>query len=394
MELSNTKIILKSEVIVWCLYGSEEFKKHISGEISQILNCNLMLFNTLTVSLDELKKHELPDVLIVEAVGPWANRITNIFAHYEELQNIEPALLVFGDDSNNHDLKIALRLGASDFIPKDADIGIIATYFTEISNQKEENSELGELIVFCNSKGGAGATTVALNTSIEMAKTTQKPILIVDIDFRFGALAEYMGVSPKYWLSELIDKIDELDQVSVQGFVTTYSDKVKILSLGTDLHSPPTGKQLAHLLFVLRKFYSYIVVDCSRGFDESIEALINQTSKLFVLTQQNLVSISNTKKHITQLVRDFGIKSQDIRVILNRFDKKQTLGLRDVESLVGDVAVITVPNDYKVVLDSNNLGKPVQSAQKKGPIVSSFRSISSTIVPVANENSGWLSKLF
>ena len=52
--------------------------------------------------------------------------------------------------------------------------------------------------VFLGAKGGAGTTTVAVNSAIEIARLSKRPTVIIDLNQCLGEVALFLGVRPRF----------------------------------------------------------------------------------------------------------------------------------------------------------------------------------------------------
>ena len=67
-----------------------------------------------------------------------------------------------------------------------------------------ERTGAGSLIAFIPAQGGAGASTVGLNTAIAMSERLQGHTLLADYDFHCGAIAFNLKLEPQHTLSDAL----------------------------------------------------------------------------------------------------------------------------------------------------------------------------------------------
>ncbi len=78
---------------------------------------------------------------------------------------------------------------------------------------------MGDLTLFINTKGGSGATTLATNTAIELSSYAKSKVLLIDLDMQFSDAADYLNCKPKYNINDVIDSVNDLDELSLEGLV-------------------------------------------------------------------------------------------------------------------------------------------------------------------------------
>lgn len=392
---------LESPLDIWLLHANESFKQHIQAEL---IPCSNVRFQIM--SLGQLKQLSstslsLPDLIFVETGQQWVEIITQAQRLLEEQLEVEvnseknTALVVFGDETDSVALKTALRIGASDFFSRSVKLDEFLPLLHQVANEKQATSQAGELFVFVNSKGGAGATTLALNSAVEVAQR-QHRVLLLDLDIHYGVVADYLNVDPKYSITDVIDSLSDLDEVSLNALVTKHSSGLDILTFKQDNHNDNFDKlaQLGQLLPKLRAVYPYVYVDLSTGVDRNFSPVLNQASKVFIAIQQSLVSLRNTTRILKSLTFDYGVSRDHVELIVNRFDKKQQIKLSDVEKAFPHKKLYVIPNDFKAAIDSANLGKPFVVAKHRSPMTKGIVQLTQRLLPEPDESPSWFNSLF
>ena len=113
-----------------------------------------------------------------------------------------------------------------------------------------------------------------------------------------------------------------------------------------------------------------------------------------MITQQNLVAIKNTTQILKLLTFELGVSKEQMEVIVNRYEKRQSIKLKDIQDTVGNIPIHTIPNEFKVAIESANLGRPYIQARKGSAIAKSVRKLAVTLMPGSEVKKGWFKKLF
>ncbi len=112
----SNNIRLKTNLSIWVLYSSDVFKLHMMNELSQCPNLSFEVISLHSVMADSFKHFAPPDLIFVETGPNWAQKVVEL-QNYEgpmiEDSDVSTSLIIFGDESDNGALKIALRLGAA-----------------------------------------------------------------------------------------------------------------------------------------------------------------------------------------------------------------------------------------------------------------------------------------
>ena len=120
-----------------------------------------------------------------------------------------------------------------------------------------------------------------------------------------------------------------------------------------------TAEQIRRILTFLRQHYDYIIVDTPGSFAPSTLAIIEQADLVFIVSTADLPSLRNIQRGIPLLKRVLVKGEEQVRLILNRYDPKDTISVEDVERSIGMKVFWKVSNDYEAVMASLNAGKPI-----------------------------------
>ncbi|WED21274.1 AAA family ATPase [Vibrio sp. JC009] len=387
---------LRTNLTIWVVYASEKFLTHIRHQLDRCKNINIETVPLSSFNVEGISSLPGPDLVFIETGVNWAKRIVELQNQASSLQEHEASLIVFGDEADTGALKISLRIGASDFLSDKAELEEVMPMLKATADEKIVNRALGELYLFVNTKGGAGATTLALNTAIELKQIPDKKVLLVDLDVQFGVVAEYLDTKCKYDIADVLDSISDLDEISLASLVTKHSSGLEILGFRDSgaKENAQTARNMGKLMPILRQFYDYVVVDLSRGVEYVYSSIVAPASRVFLVTQQNLISVKNANNLVRTLQFEYALPKDSLCIILNRFEKRGSVRLKDLEKVVSGIEIHLVPNEYKVAVECADLGKPIVLHRKSSVISKSLKAITQELTPSGPVEKGWLGKLF
>ncbi len=394
----NNNIRLKTNLSIWVLYSSDKFKLHMMNELSQCPSLNFEIISLHGVMADSFKNFTPPDLIFVQTGPNWAQKVVEL-QNYDgpmlDDSEINTSLIIFGDESDNGALKIALRLGAADFISDNSEIGDLLPLLKNVAEEKIAARKLGKLFVFLNSKGGSGATTIALNTAVEVAMENKDKVLLLDLDIHFGVVMDYLNINPAYSINDAIANVKDMDEISLNALVSKHPSGLHVLSFKHENHNENFDKamQISKLLPTLLEYYPYVFVDLSIGVDRMFASVLSNATKVFLITQQNLVAIKNASRITKAITFEYGVSREQVELIVNRYEKRQQIRIKDIEQTISGVPIHMIPNDFKAAIESANLGKPFVESRKNSSITKSVVELSNTLVPLKTKK-GWLKRLF
>ncbi|MCR9674253.1 AAA family ATPase [Vibrio alginolyticus] len=393
---NETHKSLKTNLIVWIVYSTSNFKIHIADELSRCVNLNIDWIELDSFNLDFVKNKQIPDLIYIETGESWAQKVAHVYSSDSSLQHNHTALIVFGDENDTASLKMALRLGATDYLSRSVDLDELYPLLKSTADEKIANKQMGDLTLFINTKGGSGATTLAINTAIELSSYAKSKVLLIDLDMQFSDAADYLNCKPKYNINDVIDSVNDLDELSLEGLVYQHPSGLNYLCFN---QNDPKGNykhavQVSKLLPILRQFYSHIIVDLSHGVEHVYQQIVSPATHVFLILQQNVTSVKHAVSYIRSLELDYGLSSHQVELIVNRFEKKSTISLKDIENAVSGHAIHLVPNNFAIAIESANLGNPIVQSKKNSALKASLAEISHLLESPTKENQSWIKKLF
>lgn len=387
---------LKTNLTLWVVYSSSSFKQHIDKELSDCINLNIEWIELNHFASDLLENKPSPDLVYIEVGDGWAQKVAHVFSSNKYLSNENSTLIVFGEENDTASLKMALRLGASDYFSQTAEFGELYPMLKITAEDKVAARKMGSLTLFINTKGGAGATTLATNTAIELASYSKGNVLLIDLDRQFSDVADYLNCRPKYSINDVISSLGDLDELSLEGLVHKHSSGLNCLSFSPDSRQEnyKLATQVSKLLPVLRQYYSHIVIDMSRGIENTFQQIVSPATHVYLVLQQNITSM----KHATELVRslefDYGLKREQLDLLVNRYEKKAPISLKDIEETLEGKSVLLIPNNFQLAMECANLGSPIVQAKRNSAIKSALAELSHKIEQPNKDAPGWFGKLF
>ncbi|HCE2126988.1 AAA family ATPase [Vibrio parahaemolyticus] len=387
---------LKTNLIVWVVYSTSNFKLHLSDELSGCVNVNVDWIELDLFNIDLVKSKSIPDLIYIETGENWAQKVAHVYSGDGNLQHNHTALIVFGDESDTASLKMALRLGATDYFSRSVDLGELYPLLKSTAEEKISNKKMGDLTLFINTKGGSGATTLAINTAIELSSYAKSKVLLIDLDMQFSDAADYLNCKPKYNINDVIDSVNDLDELSLEGLVYQHPSGLNYLCFNQNdpRNNHKHAIHVSKLLPILRQFYSHIIVDLSHGVDHVYQQIVSPATHIFLIMQQNVTSVKHAVSYIRSLELDYGLSHHQVELIVNRFEKKSTISLKDIENAVGGHAIHLVPNNFAIAIESANLGNPIVQSKKNSALKASLAEISHLLESPTQEHQSWIKKFF
>jgi pilus assembly protein CpaE len=219
----------------------------------------------------------------------------------------------------------------------------------------------GKVLAFIACKGGSGATFISANFGFALATLGDKKVLLIDLHGQFGDAALYVSdQKPAMTLSDVCSQIARIDGPFLESCLVHVAPGFGVLAAADD---PGQAKEVKpehidSILRVARQHYDYVLLDVGRQIDAVSLRALDATDTIFPVLQLALPDIRDARR-LLDIFRSLGYSLDNIRLIVNRYEKGGKLRLQDLHSALGAEVLHTVPNDYVAVTDSVNQGVPV-----------------------------------
>jgi pilus assembly protein CpaE len=325
----------------------------------------------LTVPLYQFGEHQVqalralaPELIILDLND--SQELGLQLAQY--LVELNPAQLFIatGPLLTGEELMLAMRAGVTDYLPRpvtpeDFRAAVARSAHKMRKPDTETQRQPGQIFSFFSPKGGSGSTTLAANFAIQIHRITRGKTLLVDLDLELGESALVLGIKPRFSFVDFVENFRRMDAGLLASYIDRHGSGIDLLSspIEPEKAESVTAEQIRRILAFLRQHFDYIVVDTPRSFAPTTLAVFEQADLVFLVTGAELPSLRNIQRGIPLLKRVLTKGEEQIRLILNRYDPKDTISVQDVERSLGMKVFWKVSNDYEAVMSSVTAGKPI-----------------------------------
>jgi pilus assembly protein CpaE len=323
----------------------------------------------------------LPDILVLALGARWEDTLRAVAARPVSQR---PPMIVIG----NNDAQImrrAMQAGARDFfappVPPGELIQSVRTIIRERGAASSSSESLGSLTAVINAKGGSGASIIAANIAHIAAVRHQTPMALVDLDLQFGALPLAFDLEQRNSLIEALNAAEQLDKTALAGYMTKHASGVHVLSAMSDSVPLPweiPSDSLLRLLNTVRQSYAGVVVDLPRQIDPLTGLVLAQATHIILVMQQSLAHVRDAKRMLRVITASLGVPRERVLLVINRYNEKDAVQLRDIQETVNPPSVALLPNDFRAVSESLNVGVPVMEFDKNAAITKALQDLVTT----------------
>lgn len=313
---------------------------------------------TLEIRLRQVQ----PDVVLVDLAS-------NLDAACELIQlaaQAAPSAHIIGIHNSNDSEAVlrSLKLGASDFLYAPFDAAAQLEAAERIRRLKEPEGpaerELGKVIAFTSSKPGSGASTLAAQTAFTIKKLTGRRVLLLDLDLMGGTIGFYLKLNHVYSMLDAIEHANRLNP-AIWNSMIAHSGGIDILpSPDAPVSAEVVSDRLHAVLQYARMLYDWIVVDLPAVFYRPSLLMLTEADFMYLVSTGELPSLHLARKAITML-NHLGLTKDRYKLLVNRVNKRDGIGLADLEKIFNSPVDAMFPNDYFSLHRVVTLGQPLGS---------------------------------
>jgi pilus assembly protein CpaE len=200
--------------------------------------------------------------------------------------------------------------------------------------------------------------------------------LLVDLNLQAGDAASFLGLDPKYSITDFVHNRERLDDSLMTSLVTPHSANLALLAAPPEAHEAEDirPEDVVEILHLLGQKYECVVLDLPHTFDPVTVAALDLADDILLLLTLDIPGIRSTKRALKVFDR-LGYPRAKVHVVVNRWSKNIDVELKKVETHLDEQLIGLVPNDYRRVMDSINLGRPLVQSDPTSKITSEIRRI-------------------
>ncbi len=235
-------------------------------------------------------------------------------------------------------------------------------------------------------KGGAGATTLAVNLAVALHQQTGSPVLLVDADLRTADVDIFLSIFSKHSVYDLINLNQKLDKEVLEQVVTKHASGITVLrgepQLQLDIAVGPG--QMSNLIEGLSAVWpGFVVINTSDGLDRWTVEVLDESDVVLVVAKPELPVLRATRNFL-DLADATADQDGKWQLVMTSYQGQKMLRTADIEASIHYPIKATIAEDIAVVSTSINRGTPLMVSHRKSAIA---RDVISLAKQLADSNS-------
>jgi len=214
------------------------------------------------------------------------------------------------------------------------------------------------VVAFFSAKGGAGTTTLAINTAAALARKFPRQVLLIDLAAPFGHAALFADLIATGSIASA-SKASQVDFEGVlRGNIVNHRTGMGVLpgTLRPEEVDTLTGELTGRVLDVVVAWQKVIVVDLGTSLGEAGLAVIERAECLVVVLPPEIAAMTDARRALAIFRDIMNVPDNRMELVLNQRTPHPPLDRAAIESILGRKMSVVVGFDDSRPEDSTLAG--------------------------------------
>ncbi len=281
----------------------------------------------------------------------------------------------------------AMRSGIKEFFTQPLAHEDVRGALEKVKREKEHAKgdhavNKGKIINVFGSKGGVGATSIAVNLAAGLTTFEDPPsVVLIDMKPVFSDVATFLDIEDSFSWLDAIKNINRVDPTNLMGILTRHSSGLYVLPSPIEVFGYSVDPNaVTTLLTVMQKMFDLIIVDNGQSYDEMSIEVLKISDTVLLVCELNLSCIINTQR-LLNAFQSYGFPADEkIRIVENKAVKHSEISLKDAEESLNKKILFRIPNAYKISMDAISRGTPVCKVSSGSEIGRKYRELAAVFL--------------
>ena len=222
-----------------------------------------------------------------------------------------------------------------------------------------------------SSRGGSGKTSVAVNLGVALAQQHPEQVALLDLALTFGHTPMVLDLQPRTSLASMgLEALSKVDRDALNHYLVVHSSTLRVLpgSVRPEEGEGVSQEHVQTILNLLKRFYSYVVVDTSSNFADTTLAALEGADKIIMVVTPELTTIRDLmecQRIFNDVVR---IPQDRFLYLLNQPYGFHALNRQEFETGFNRSVDAELPHGGDVPVQAAMRGQAFVAAQPNSPV--------------------------
>jgi len=398
--------LMQSDILsVIILHGGGPKSQDTSRLVGEMADLKLLQEASNPETFDALNKDRVPDIVLIDL------NASNQFPDWLEpfIRNLRQSEIIVCSHCLDSEFLLRLLKLRVQFIPlplsrENLEAAVMRARQSR-NIEKPAPEKMGHVVAVAGSREGVGITSIATNLALAFADLIPEKVLLADLGRPFPAVGQFLNIKESHNIIDLVQGVEDMDPLFVEKILHQYQSNLSILLGNPDLTLDASlllaGNALNKIFKNFRATFEWIVVDLGYWTDSLYLGLIREADTLLILAELAVPDLQNLIR-IKKLLYRNNIDFNKIKIVVNRYEKNTTLGIKDLENNFKQRVFYKLPSDYASMADAINQGEPLAKVARNSKLWRSLKKLATELInqtkatqlKEATAKPGFLKRLF
>lgn len=362
--------------------GDDESRAAIEAAVAELGIANAPIVSGgIADAARRLANVPTPEILVVDLSGV-GDPMAEVGA-LADVCNEGTQVLAIGDVNDIALYRALIGFGVHDYLVKPVDTATLVGSLTRAKDGPPQpvepaDEKAGRAVAVIGTRGGAGATTIAVNLAWMLAHEQKQRVALVDLDLFFGSCGLTLDLEAGRGFREALENPSRIDGLFIERAMVRADDNLFVLSAEEALDYAITFDPSAIELLIehLRRDFQAVVVDLPRFAARTQTSILTPPCSIVLVSEPSLAGMRDTERLVKLFAN--GAPKAELSVVLNRVgaNKGAELSRSDFEAGAETKAGYLVPFEPKTLAATAGTGKPLAKVAKGSKATQTLRALS------------------
>ncbi len=354
----------------------------VAGVLGDMFTTPLVLDGGTKESLQYLMEVMTPPRIMIVDLGesnaPLAAMLSLTTAFTDETK-----LIGIGTVNDVSLYRELIGAGVSDYLVKPVTEKALTAAITRaqqsaqpIQEASQADAQETKRIAVIGSRGGVGASTVAVSLAWIFGEERKKKTVLLDLDLEFGTVALALDLEPTRGLREALETPARIDSLFISSAMAKVSEHLSVLAteetLRLETNFDPSAIDV--LFEALSRGNECVVIDLPRPAFAVRERVLQQATDVILVTELTLAGLRDSIRILSSV--DEAAPNVPVTVIANRSGgSHEAVKKAEFQKALGRKVDFLMPEDSKAFTKAANSGKPLVVSAKSSKAVKLIRQV-------------------
>ncbi len=248
-------------------------------------------------------------------------------------------------------------------------------------------SKNGKVTTILRARGGAGASTLAVNLAAQLSLPSAKgaddaaSVVLVDLDIQNGSVGVLLDVADSAEFTTLIRDRAIPDVIFMETALKAISPTFSVLPTPDEL-APLTvlnAGMLTGLLDHLQTQFDHVILDMPQAIMDWFDPILGRSARVLIVTDTSVPAIKQTKRLVDLVTEDHMTLPVEIVVNKERRPLIPNAVIKEANAVLGLELKHWIPSDPKPIRKSADAGVPLHLCAKRSAAAAAIAKLANSL---------------